>query len=192
MLRRLFSIVGRGAIVTTLLEDVFPTIDLSNPAPEFRALGGEFLAFGQGTRASAEFNAITLHNPVGSGVICIVDEVIINNSGIDVHMGINQIALGSVGVNKQFRDTRISGPTGLLVPVVQILSGNDIAGDIFPDTIRQVDTVPINFRLDQPSVSVAILTPGFTLGVESAIANTTLRANFLWRERSVDPSELNL
>jgi len=193
MLRRMLNVVGRGAVVTTLLEDVFPVMDLMNPAPEMRFLGLEFLAFGHATRASAEFNSVQIFNPTGSGNIVIVDAItVLSEDTAGVHAAIVDVPLGSVAANKQFRDIRAAGKNIKNLPVAQLRSGNDIAGSTILSTIRA--TVPplpeLNFESN--GVAVAILKEGTGFQIENDTANFLLRANFFWRERAADPAELRV
>ena len=197
MLRRLFGVVGRGAIVTTLLEDVFPTMNLMKPAPEFRALGGEFLAMSQATRAAAlEMNVVSIINPPGSAVICIIEEIQIFTGGFTagdlIHVGINQNNFGTANSNAQFRDSRIIGTAGIQQPVCVVNSGSSVAGDIYPSGLKFEVGIEPTIRIDAPDHAVAILQPGFSLGIEAELIALRVRANILWRERAVDPSELVL
>jgi len=192
MLRRLFVVVGRGAIVTTLLEDVFPVVDLFNPSPEFRALGGEHPAFGKVNRNSTEFNEVQLFNPVGSGLIAIVEEIVVNGEMVTGwHMAIVDTPLGSTGPFKQFRDSRLFDQS----PGLELRSGNTVAGGNVPANwaILQ-DQTDTEFRFNQVDAGVAILSPGFGLSIEQDEdgMNRNLRVNFLWRERAAEPSELSI
>ena len=189
----MLNVVGRGAIVTTLLEDVFPTVDLMNPAPEFRFLGLENLAFGQGTRSGANHNAVSLLNPQGSGNIVILEAVrILSLDTAGVHAGIGETELGSESLNKQFRDIRAGGTNGKDLPVAKIQSGDDVAGDVFPSTIKATIPPLPELNLESPGIAVAILREGFSFGIENDSPAFTLRVNFFWRERPADPAELRV
>lgn len=191
LFRRMFNVVGRGAVVTTLLEDVFPVADIMNPAPEMRFLGLEFLAMGHATRNSAEFNAVQIFNPVNSGNIVIVDAVtILSEDTAGVHAAISTVALGSEAANKQFRDIRAAGVNGKDLPVAELRSGNDIAGNTILSTIRATVPPLPELNIVSPDLAVCILTEGSAFTVENDTTNTLLRANFFWRERAADPAEL--
>jgi len=193
MLRRMLNVVGRGAVVTTLLEDVFPVMDLMNPAPEMRFLGLEFLAFGQATRNSAEFNVVAIFNPAGSGNIVIVDAVtVLSEDTAGVHAGIVTVAPTSEAANKQFRDVRAAGINTKDLPVAELRSGNDIAGSTVPTTIRATVPPLPELNIASPDLAVAILTEGTGFAIENDTANFLLRANFFWRERAADPAELRV
>jgi len=198
MLRRLFVVVGRGAIVTTLLEDVFPTVDLFNPSPEFRALGGEHPCFGKVNRNSTtEFNAVQLFNPVGSGLIGIVEEIVVNteDQAGGWHMTVTDVELGSEGPFKQFRDSRLLGSQPFSKPGLKLLSGNNpLVPQFDADWAILQDQNDTEFRFNQVDAGIAILSPGFGLVIENDNEGNmhNLRVNFLWRERAAEPSELSI
>jgi len=196
MLRRLFVVTGRGAIVTTLLEDVFPTVDLFNPSPEFRALGGEHPCFGKVNRNSSEVNAVQLFNPIGSGLIGIVEEIVVNaDAATGWHMTITDNILGSTGDFKQFRDSRLLGTAPFSKPGLQLRSGNNpLTPQFDADWAILQDQTDTEFRFNQVDAGIAILSPGFALVIENDEdgMNHNLRVNYLWRERAAEPSELNL
>lgn len=189
-------VVGRGAIVTTLLEDVFPTVDLFNPSPEFRALGGEHPCFGKVNRNSTDVNAVQLFNPPGSGLIAVVEEVVVNaEMATGWHMAVTDNILSSVGPFKQFRDSRLLGNPPFAQPGLQLRSGNSVATPVFDANwaILQ-DQTDTEFRFNQVDAGIAILSPGFALVIENDEdgMNHNLRVNFLWRERAAEPSELSI
>jgi len=193
MLRRMLNVVGRGAVVTTLLEDVFPVMDLMNPAPEMRFLGLEFMAFGHATRNSVEFNAVQLFNPVGSGNLVIIDAVtVLSEDPLGVHAAISTVELSSVAANKQFRDIRAAGVFAKELPVADLRSANDPVGSTILSTIRATIPPLPELSLDSNGIAVAVLNEGSGFTLENDSASTLLRANFFWRERAADPAELRV
>ncbi len=68
------ALVGEGAIVTNVLPDVFPTLELEDLPGELYKLAGWDIAVGAESLSPGAINRATigLENPVGSGKIAVL------------------------------------------------------------------------------------------------------------------------
>ncbi len=123
-----------------------------------------------------EFSHVQIFNPLGSGVLCVVEEVLLDSSAADfARIGRSDTALATAGTQQNFRDRRIRGAPACLLrrdtnAVQQVTS--DIGFSIPASTT-------IRTGLD------AILEPGRGLGFELITANLTLTVSVVWREETV-------
>jgi len=124
----------------------------------------------------AEFSHVQLFNPIGSGVIGVVEEVWLEvGAAMRIRVGNSDVALASVGAAAGFRDRRIAGAPAIVIAVDtnvanQVVTRADIN---IPDTT--------SFRLPPSGV---VLSPGTGIGFEGLTVNISLQASVKWREES--------
>lgn len=186
------GLVGEGAIVTGVLPDVFPTIELEDVQAEIYKLATWDLAIGAETLAPGAANRATIgiENPTGSGKVAVVTRVTFQSAAAQ------NVVTGWIGI-----------PSGLVVNAVNRLRDGRQAS--FPNAgpvcfVGSNNTSPINaawsnfayaaneFREWYDLKGVAVLTPGTAWGVRGGTNNITVRLAIEWRERPVDSSELIL
>jgi len=186
------GLVGEGAIVTGVLPDVFPTLELEDVPGELYklanwdiAVGSESLSPGAAARAT-----IGLENPVDSGKIAVLTRLRFQP---DLLMA---VTVGWLAI-----------PSGLVVNGVNRLRDGRQAS--FPNAqpvcfVGSNNTSPINAAWDnflyQPeefggvfdNKGHVVLTPGTAFACRGGTNNVLLRCAIEWRERPVDSSELIL
>lgn len=185
LVRRVMNLVGEGAIVTGVLPDVFPIIDLENIPQELMALESWYLAFGGENFLSTggNFPNSQVSNPAGSGNIVVVENALVTTTATTgVHWRTSTTAMPTLVAQMQFRDTRFTtqSPTQVrrenaAVPIPRVGIFTKAANDpqlIFP-----------------PGVEI-ILFPGNTLDIGNQVANTRLEVTYYTRERQLEQSEL--
>jgi len=176
-------------VLTSLVGDVLPTVNLDTPPAEFSLFQGYDLAGGQAsiTAAAAEFACISVASHPQR--IIVVD-------GVYISAGVNQqyfitfqeSIAGAAGV-AGYRDRRraLQGvPGGRLVQLSDPVLNNGAAfwtGRALANTTLYV---PLNVVLTQRAGTVS---PSL-LSVYAGTANTFMSAAFTWRERLAQPDEL--
>jgi len=184
------NLVGEGALVTGVLPDVFPVIDVESLETDGWAVAGWRPAMGGGllTAAAGQRPHVQIHNPTGSGVITVVEDVFIStNSNSRIDFNIHDAVLTTLQVSGRWRDRRF--PT-LNFPVTQVRS-QSIIGSPIVSVMSQfiVGNQSIQWL---PPKGVIVLVEGTGLAFSNVNAATQLSVNFFWRERSADTAELNI
>jgi len=184
------GLVGEGAIVTSVLSDVFPVIDVENMQTDGwrlagwrTAIGGESPAPGGGLNA-----AVALENITTTGTIAVIEQVIIATGGNStIQLAVNTAGSALAGVSSGFRSFRDLRPP--FNPPLPTLS------------VTESDTLPAGTRVGrfvlairtpfiwEPPKGLGVLGPGSMFIVDCITADTTLHVTFLWRERAIEPSE---
>jgi len=185
--RRWGSIKGGGSILSETLGDVFPMLDLENLTPENQLTAGWFLfqVGGLVTGLVGKVGAIQLLNPVDSGLLVVVDKVVINTlTTRQLQWGMAVAPLPAV-INSSNRDTRTGTTfTGkALLRASQDSTGQ--LGDVFVGCQANIDR-----ELVTPN-GIAVLAPGGTLTFTDSITNVFFRMSFYGRARIAEPSELS-
>jgi len=188
-MRRVGDLKGPGSKVAEVLSEVFPVVDLERLPPELFALGGTVLAFGGASRApaAAEFGRIQVFNPLGSGKILTVTSAVLGTTLDDgIVWGMVNGVLGTVVSTQRNRDQRLGFVT---LPVGQIATDSTIGVAIATGQIAVLASDPLLLTDEN---GLAVLPPGFGFEISSISADITVRATFFWRERVMEPSEINL
>ena len=189
IMRRVCGMIGTGSKVAEGLAELFPVIDVERVPAELLILGGTRICMGGGTIAAGPgFSPkAQLFNPADSGMLIVLTDMFVSCSQANtMRWGLsNQIFNGHIQTQR-FTDTRKSFTA---LPVGQIHQLGVVA--LAPAT-NQV-TIPGNVpQLIQPNNAIAILSPGHGFVIGMALQNTTIFYGFNWRERTAEPSELNL
>jgi len=188
LLRRIGDLKGQGSKVSTVLEDLFPVLDVENVPIEMLALMGTRVAFGTMSRGPSglDVQRIQLFNPIGSQQLVTITKVDVTSElAQQINYGVVTTALATNPATQRFRDSRF-GLTNR--PVAEIRF--DGSGAITP--VQAIVTVEasVNQALTDPN-GIAVLSEGFGLQFTSTIFGTGLTCTFQWRERVAEPSELN-
>lgn len=191
VVRRLMNLVGEPAIVTGVLEDVFPVIDMEDLQLDAYRWAGWNIAGGSTaqTGAAGETARISLDNPPGSGTLIVSEGMIFiddTTQAIRVSVLDAPVRTGIVGVTN-FRDTR-TVPTAQ-VPVGQLFA--ESAAGIPPEAeILRLQVTANTMEQVFPPKGLVVLGPGTQLRCRAFTVATQIQCTFLWRERPLDPSEI--
>lgn len=190
--RKLRSVTGvQGANPLPDLEDVRNgLIVLENDRPEWAAAGGEVHASGLVTFNPnvANTNSAQLRNPVDSGVLIIVERVIVSYSGAAAFTRLWEafsiVDFATLFVaNTVNRDTRRLSGVG--DSVAGILSG---VSQVAPaGSGRQFGNVQVpNGDFHDVWPGPTMLAPGTSIMLDEGVVNIAANFNFSWRERPLE------
>lgn len=189
LLRRVADLKGAGSKVNTVLEELFPVLDVESVPGELLNLMGTDICMGGETRGSSAttFAKVQIFNPLGSGKLITVSTLVMTLSSTgSMRVGLVDAALATETVVNRFRDTR----RGIVAnPVAQIRNGEDTVATPDPGVFRVIANTTVN--VTDPN-GVAVLSPGFGLEVSHNAFNLAIWATFFWRERVAEPSELSI
>lgn len=187
ILNKLLS-MKEGAPAPSLSSDIVPTIQLEGDRPEYAFLGGVRLCAGfVGVAAGGAGNrsVALLRNPATSGVIVVVEAIVLHSTVASKTFVIRNAVTGGVtATGSRVRDSR----WGTMVPAALVQSTNGAAatGNIVGFWPGQSNGTATSGRIDVPFV----ITPNESLAIEPGVDNEGVSAGFFWRERAVEPSEL--
>ena len=183
------GLVGEGAIVTSVLPDVFPTIDLEDLQADAWRLSGwrTCMGFESRTPGAGLTAEIPLENITTTGVIAVVEKIMISTAVVSViNMGFNtagSVLAGTSNNFKSFRDRR--EPVSPPIPVLSVTQG-DAIGFSNTSQVRVIANVPL---ILEPKTGIAVLSPGSLFMVQNGTADALINVTYWWRERAIDPSE---
>jgi len=183
------GLVGEGAIVTTVLPDVFPVIELENQRAELYKLGGISLAAGGENRAPGAANRATMGftNPANSGVVATVTRYTFNSSApqnvIGGWIGFPN-TITSAGVNRIADGRQNNYPNELPI----CFTGTSITDPINAAWFNYAFAAD-EFYTQHDLNGIVVLGPGTTWGIRGGTNNITVRWAVEWRERPAEPSE---
>ena len=184
------NLVGEGAIVTGVLPDVFPVVDVENLATDNWALSGWRTAMGGGSvgAAAGQRPHVQILNPGGSGNIAVVEMVMVSTNSSDLlEFNIHDAVLTTPATSPRWRDRRF--PT-LNFPVTQVRQQSIVGTPIVSPMAQNV--LSGQPWIWQPPQGILVLAPGTGFAISRLTVATALRAVFFWRERPADPAELNI
>lgn len=177
--------------------EIIAGITLEQDRPEWKFLGGESLVMAAGSAAqtAVNFAKFKLRNPASSGVIIVLEELILFNENVtgsgDAVAWELQPAGSVVGFGlalAQQRDTR-KGISDNQAVSGQVYSAGSVGGILgngyrFRTVAPTMATGPAMYR------PLIVISPGFDLvGQSQNNVALTIVAQFLWRERILEPSE---
>jgi len=190
LIRRLTNVVGGGSEVNDTLAELFPVIDVEPTLGELLSIMGTRTGFGTAVNnAGGGLDPqLQLFNPVDSNTLITVTSVIVSAVvDQDIAWSIDTTPFTTLLTRGSLRDTRL----------------RDAAANTTVGELRtQATAVPIGaagrafvlgnrpFQLWDEN-DICVLSPGFGLEFEGSVA-TFLSATYYWRERTAEPSELNL
>jgi len=188
LIRRASNIVGGGSQVNDTLNELFPFMDVETLNAELAILSGTKLCLGSTSQAAlaANLSHSQLFNPVDSNTLITVERVDLSMpTGDLVEYVMAALPLTNSSFTAVFRDTRLVAagtPVGQLRDVQQA-AGLPTTGNIFVPT----DT-PVTL---QDKRGIFVLGPGSGVTFATTTVNRTFRMSYQWRERVVEPAELN-
>lgn len=166
---------------------------------EFRYLESwnRFATVGSPGAVAAQFAAVQLRNPVGSNVIVVVEKCLCSNltAGavvFDVSMapgGGGGAITADLSVNLTPFTQRLDARYGVQANTAIIISAGSTGAKI--GNIIQQFSVPANTTTDTilfEDQEITVL-PGDTWLVQANVANTSINAAYIWRERFLEDSE---
>lgn len=182
-LRRQLHIPGDGGPAE--IEDVIQTcFVLESDRIEWGFLRGERRCIGTETAPAlaANLSVVQLINRTGSGVICIVEDVVVTCAGV-IQLRRDDIERANPSINQSNLDSRWA-----LGGVAALMTWGQIGAFVGGGQLGTYDitsaTVP--YRVPFPGM---VLLPGAGMSVAPTIVNLGIRASFTWRERAVDRYE---
>ena len=201
--------VVKGLDHVELLSQLTGALVLENDRPEHKFLAGERLGWGQLLLAAAGAGVIGhvgIRNPAGSGIIVIVENFeCFPQTTRRVYMELSRGGTWTQANTEQPRDTRWqpTGAFGVGAPNIagQIVSGRSDTLGVVPFVVGETTG---GFNIVATTAAVAnfrqvptgiVLAPGdiFSLassdGAGGNIANEAFQASYVWRERTLEPTE---
>jgi len=189
ILRRVGGLIGPGSKVSEVISELFPMFDVENLPPELMLLGGTRLCIGGGNvvGAAGERPRIQLFNPADSGLIVTVTSADISSvQAQTINYATQNIGL-AVGTGIQrFKDKRLPFTS---LPTAGIFTDSQVA---IVSSIGNFTLTANASRTIDDRDSLAILAPGFGFSVGGTAVATQILVTLNWRERTAEPSELNL
>jgi hypothetical protein len=188
-LQKLCSIKG-GPPSPQLASEIAPTFDVEKPAVESRYLLG-WNRFGFGLQilgAVGNPSQIRLRNPTGSGVIAVIESIIVYQSPNDrIQLTYTATAADLVAQTV----IPLDGRSGTSSSSVRVSNSNAAAtaGLAVYQDIAGISASPPQQVLVTENQEISIA-PGFAWGAQTVAANISLTANVIWRERAIEESEL--
>lgn len=191
-LQRRLNITDAPAPASTLAPEVMPVVQVMPPSQEDAFLRGERLcaaATAVGALA-ANYSVVTLFNPVGSGILVLVDDVILNSGSTTFSMlcYLERVQLPTFATQGSgVRDSRWGLATNRSAAVFaagQTATAPNIAWIYFARPQVVAGLAPSRYNLG------CVLTPGTMLLLFPEIVNASQNSTIFWRERPAQPSEL--
>ena len=196
VVRRLMNLVGEGAIVTGVLEDVFPVFDVEHLQPDAWRWAGWRLAGGASTRTApaGETVRMFLDNPPGSNTVGILTNLWIHGGGQNQSLRLSVADLladrAAIGLSR-WRDTRLGiAPAigGGNIPILHTFDEASAAPPVGIEILRPFVTSNSTLQLDAQD-GLFVVGPGTSILVRTTTANSNLQVSWLWRERLLEPAE---
>lgn len=187
LVRRVGALYGGGSKVVEVLPEVFPVLELEDTTPELLALSGWRIAWQNIIQNAVllETSATQLSNPVGSGIIAAVTQLMIRtDTTTSVQMLVTDTLFTSPAIRGLFRDGRLGGNRNT---ALELRSDSNIATGA-GIRFRSIGNGPESIRDDN---GLVVLPPGTAFQVGTVDDNIQLETNFFWRERTAQESELN-
>ena len=185
VLHKLLS-MEEGAPAPQLSGDLVPTLTIEHDRPEWKFLGGERMCYSSALLGAVadKYNQTVLFNPVGSGVLGIVERLnggLESNNNLTLYDHTIMVTGASLtkmaSVARDYRWTSVTSTLGFYYQVESALVG----------TRRQVAR---NAAFDMWEITdPIILPPGYGVGIATHVINLPIACNAWWRERPLEPSE---
>lgn len=187
LMRRVNGIIGPGSKVSEVLTELFPVLDVERIPGELMWLAGWRLAWAGGSisAAAGQTSRIQLFNPVGSGKIISVTNVIVTVSvNSPIFWTTTNVLFPTTVAPQRLRDTRRGA---FEAATAEVRTFSAVGTTVATNQAQILVSQPL--ELNDPN-EVAILFPGTALEVGMSVVASTLRVSFRWRERIFEESEL--
>jgi len=191
-LARRFNITDAFSPASTLAPEVMPVVQVYPPSQEDDYLRGTRRcgASGRQQAVAANYAVATLSNPAGSGILVMLDEILVNDTanGMAIEHYLERVALPAMGaVGSGVKDSRWPLPssrTQARFGIGVTPTAPNIAWIYFSRTMFWTNTPPI---IQNAGIVIA---PGSMYIAYVSFVNYTLDITLSWRERVAQPSEL--
>lgn len=186
ILGRLLSMSGVEDVAGDLSPEISPVLVLEADRPEWLFLAGQFLLAGAGVQVALAANPsfFRIRNPVGSGIIAVVESIDVSAAAI-ITDGVATIGTATIDranvMGSLVRDTRWGSIVGTC------LVSNDNGGSVGSGIERFRAPINTGYRFNNMPV---VLAPGSHLDYGANDSNIELHVNIRWRERPAEPYEL--
>lgn len=187
LLRRVGGLYGGGSKVTEVLPELFPVLEVENTTPENLLLTGWREAWQNIEEASpaAELAAVSLTNPVDSGIIVAVEELDLRVDTVDnIQMLVTDTLDTSPAIRGLFRDGRLGGNRNTTCELRNFSNVATGAGA----RLRLAANELVHLK---PRNGICVLPPGTALQIGTTGTQLRIAVNYYWRERVALDSELN-
>jgi len=189
IIRRVSGSIGPGSRVSETVSDLIPVLDIERVPGELLLLGGTTPGFAGATAPGGvgQWAIVELFNPLDSNNLVTVTTCFIGSTTTQlIRWGLEITQIGTVLPNSpRSRDLRMLFPSQ---PVAQLSSDGGLGAPSSAFGLFRL-TADTTFTVHDPN-GVMILAPGTGISFGTTDANTDVFANFLWRERPVEQSEL--
>jgi hypothetical protein len=195
ILSKLLSMKGSDTGAPQLSGDLVSTFVLEADAPEWYALGGGRLCFGQGQLAAGgagNRSVVALSNPASSGIIARLEYITFASTaaffGAPIRSNPNVTGMGTsstVGV----RDARIQQTPSCAIRTTNGFAvGGTLRTVVFPDFSAAAIYAG---RIDVSNMGI-VLSPNTAIQVDCGNDNQDFQCSFWWKERAANDGELRL
>jgi hypothetical protein len=186
ILGRLLGMAGVEDPAGALSPEISPVLVLENDRPEWLFLSNQFpmAAGGVETASVANPTFFRIRNPVGSGIIAVIEAVNLSAS-IIITDGVAQLGTQTVDMGGAMAPLVRDNRYGQIVGSCTVSESNGGGSGTGIERFR----VPINTVYNYQNLPI-ILKPGtnYDWGVNDV--NVEVHANIRWRERPAEPYEL--
>jgi len=190
LLRRLFPVKG-PVIAPAISPEIAPCAIVQPYLPELEYLSGVRLGCGQSADAavSGEFSHVVFENPVGSNVIAVLQDIVVQTAGGALRMAINVAPATGLTLTAKVRDFR--WPPGTTAPSTdECVCGVANYTDPIPLGTAMLLWATVATGSERILCRPLVLPPGTCVAVRPTVVNTESRADYYWYERPIEPSEL--
>lgn len=181
---------SQSPLVFTMASDAFPMLpaNFAQLDPELLALRGDAMraaAFTGASAVAARFSAVGIANPLGSGVIAVVEgfDVSVTTAGrvqvIKQGLAVSALQASVQGRSLDSRQTESAS--------VRVLATDEAATANYGTTVYALDLTPAALSLFRELPFV--LAPASTLWLVHATANVSIAASWRWRQRRIVAQE---
>jgi hypothetical protein len=187
LVRRVAGLIGPGSKVNNTIGDLFPMLDVENLPGELFLLAGTRLGTGGAAQiaAAGEVPRVQLFNPADSRLIATLTSIVLVSSATQTIRYVHTITPESTNTNNQrVRDTRLGVAQET---TLEVRAASTVATLAATGEFRIVANEP--YKQTDPD-GLIVLGPGTGITYLGLTVATTLRANFYWRERVAESSEL--
>ncbi len=179
--------ISEGSPAPTLAPELLAAIALEVDRPEWAFLAGERLCIGYGIQAAVggQLGHVQLINPIGSGVLAVVQEILVSTSAtMAVRIGQLDTPLGGASASAYgYRERRL--PAGVQTTACDVNTDSSVGSQITTELTHLPVLVNVTNQFKIPWV----LSPGTGVCVRGGSADVQANVNYVWTERAMEPAE---